>query len=99
MLLFFADWDNKETMIIFINICRELEKRIVEAEMELTLAKSQGYLKNQLLQSGSSGKKLLAVIGIYTGFGGRLRRNIIRGSWMSKGELSSFPCNAILLTD
>ncbi|KAG8381737.1 hypothetical protein BUALT_Bualt05G0003700 [Buddleja alternifolia] len=65
--------------------CKELERRIVEAEMELTLAKSQGYLKNQLLQSKpSSGKKLLAVIGIYTGFGGRLRRNIIRGSWMSK---------------
>lgn len=53
--------------------------------MELTLAKSQGYLKNPLQQSGSSsGKKLLAVIGVYTGFGGRLRRNIIRGSWMSK---------------
>lgn len=65
---------------------RELERRIVEVEMELTLAKSQGYLKNQLQKKGStSSKKLLAVIGIYTGFGGRLRRNIIRGDWMSKG--------------
>ncbi|KAL8501773.1 hypothetical protein ACS0TY_021045 [Phlomoides rotata] len=70
--------------------CKELEKRIVEAEMELTLAKSQGYLKNQLQQTGSSsGKKLLAVIGVYTGFGGRLRRNIIRGSWMSKADVLS----------
>ncbi|KAI3454223.1 hypothetical protein Pfo_010886 [Paulownia fortunei] len=67
--------------------CKELERRIVEAEMELALAKSQGYLKNQLQQNGpSSGKKLLAVIGVYTGFGGRLRRNIIRGSWMSKAD-------------
>ncbi|KAL3838578.1 hypothetical protein ACJIZ3_023169 [Penstemon smallii] len=70
--------------------CKELERRIVEAEMELTLAKSQGYLKNRLQQSGlSSGKKLLAVIGVYTGFGTRLRRNIIRGSWMSKADALS----------
>ncbi|KAL3330114.1 hypothetical protein AABB24_034130 [Solanum stoloniferum] len=62
--------------------CKDLERRIVEVEMELTVAKSQGYLQNQLKQSGSSsGKQLLAVIGIYTGFGGRLRRNVIRGSW------------------
>lgn len=66
---------------------RDLERRIVEVEMELTVAKSQGYLKNQLKQSGSSsGKQLLAVIGIYTGFGGRLRRNVIRGSWLPNGQ-------------
>ncbi|XP_042004244.1 hydroxyproline O-galactosyltransferase HPGT3-like isoform X1 [Salvia splendens] len=68
--------------------CKGLERRIADAEMELTLAKSQGFLKNQLQQSGaSSGKKLLAVIGVYTGFGGRLRRNIIRGSWMSRSDV------------
>ncbi|XP_011086890.1 hydroxyproline O-galactosyltransferase HPGT3 isoform X1 [Sesamum indicum] len=68
--------------------CKDLERRIVEAEMELTLAKSQGYLRKQPQESGtSSGKKLLAVIGVYTGFGGRLRRNIIRGSWMSKADV------------
>uniref|UniRef100_A0A5B6YIA3 Hexosyltransferase n=1 Tax=Davidia involucrata TaxID=16924 RepID=A0A5B6YIA3_DAVIN len=67
--------------------CKDLERRIVEAEMELTLAKSQGYLKNQLQQSGSSsGKRLLAVIGVYTGFGSRLKRNVFRGSWMPKGD-------------
>lgn len=66
---------------------RDLERRIVEVEMELTVAKSQGYLKNQLKQSGiSSGKQLLAVIGIYTGFGGHLRRNMIRGSWVPNGQ-------------
>ncbi|KAK3043768.1 hypothetical protein RJ639_001964, partial [Escallonia herrerae] len=68
-------------------IFRDLERRIVEAEMELTLAKSQGYLKSQLQQSGSSsGKRLLAVIGVYTGFGSRLNRNVFRGSWMPRGD-------------
>lgn len=65
---------------------RDLEKRIVEAEMDLTLAKSQGYLKNQLRQSESSSeKKLLAVIGVYTGFGSYLKRQTSRGSWMPRG--------------
>ncbi|GJU55949.1 hydroxyproline O-galactosyltransferase HPGT3-like protein [Tanacetum coccineum] len=67
--------------------CKDLERRIVEAEMEITLAKSQGYLKDQLKQPGlSSNKKLLAVIGVYTGFGSRLNRNVFRGSWMPKGD-------------
>ncbi|KAJ9184051.1 hypothetical protein P3X46_007833 [Hevea brasiliensis] len=67
--------------------CKDLERRIVEAEMELTLAKSQGYLKNRLPQSGSSSdRKLLAVIGVYTGFGSRLKRNLFRGSWMPRGD-------------
>ncbi|TKY58122.1 beta-1,3-galactosyltransferase 10 [Spatholobus suberectus] len=66
--------------------CRDLERRIVEAEMELTLAKSQGYLKGQGLKSGSSDRRLLAVIGVYTGFGSRLKRNVFRGSWMPRGD-------------
>ncbi|KAF8400592.1 hypothetical protein HHK36_013891 [Tetracentron sinense] len=68
--------------------CKDLVRRIAEAEMDLTLAKSQGYLRNQLQESGSSsGKKLLAVIGVFTGFGSRLKRNMFRGSWMPKGQL------------
>lgn len=67
--------------------CKDLERRIVEAEMELTLAKSQGFLKSKLAQSGSSsGKRFLAVIGVYTGFGSQLKRNVFRGSWMPKGD-------------
>ncbi|OIW03102.1 hypothetical protein TanjilG_07254 [Lupinus angustifolius] len=62
--------------------CRDLERRIVEAEMELTLAKSQGYLKGQPQQN----RRLLAVIGVYTGFGSRLKRNVFRGSWMPRGD-------------
>ncbi|KAK4267383.1 hypothetical protein QN277_024170 [Acacia crassicarpa] len=59
--------------------CRDLERRIVEAEMELTLAKSQGYLKGHPQQSGH--KRLLAVIGVYIGFGSHLQRKKFRGSW------------------
>ncbi|CAH9083350.1 unnamed protein product [Cuscuta europaea] len=67
--------------------CKDLERRIVEIEMELTLAKSQGYLRNQLPKSGSSSSsKLLAVIGVYTGFGSRLRRSVFRASWMPNGD-------------
>ncbi|KAK6927536.1 protein of unknown function DUF4094, partial [Dillenia turbinata] len=64
--------------------CKDLERKIVEVEMELTLAKSQGYLQNQ--QKGHSGHKLLAVIGVYTGFGSRLKRNVFRGSWMPRAD-------------
>ncbi|CAL8996995.1 unnamed protein product, partial [Prunus brigantina] len=66
--------------------CKDLERRIVEAEMDLTLAKSQGYLKNHLQQKVSSSGQLLAVIGVYTGFGSHLNRNMFRGSWMPKGD-------------
>ncbi|MFQ6643165.1 hypothetical protein Gotur_018794, partial [Gossypium turneri] len=58
--------------------CKDLERRIVEVEMDLTLAKSQGYLKHQLPQSESySQRKLLAIIGVYTRFGSYLKRNTL----------------------
>ncbi|XP_062098068.1 hydroxyproline O-galactosyltransferase HPGT3-like isoform X1 [Humulus lupulus] len=66
--------------------CKDLERRIVEAEMDLTVAKNQRYLKNHLQQSGSSSPRILAVIGVYTGFGSRLKRNVFRGSWMPRGQ-------------
>jgi hypothetical protein len=53
--------------------------------MELAQAKSQGYLKKQKSVS-SSGKKMLAVIGVYTGFGSHLKRNKFRGSWMPRDD-------------
>lgn len=64
--------------------CKDLQKKIVEVEMDLTLAKSQGYLQNQRKQNDP--QKLLAVIGVYTGFGSRLKRNTFRGSWMPRGD-------------
>ncbi|XP_068642385.1 hydroxyproline O-galactosyltransferase HPGT3-like [Aristolochia californica] len=63
--------------------CKDLGRNLVEAEMDLTLAKSQGFLRNQLRQNVSfPGQKLLAVVGIYTRFGGRLKRNAFRASWI-----------------
>lgn len=73
---------------MYLLVYRDLERRIVEAEMELTLAKSQGYLKGQGQRSGSSDRRLLAVIGVYTGFGSKLKRNVFRGSWMPRGLFS-----------
>ncbi|GAB4854607.1 Hydroxyproline O-galactosyltransferase hpgt3 [Ancistrocladus abbreviatus] len=64
--------------------CKDLERRIAEAEMDLALAKSQGYLKKK--SGSSSGQRLLAVIGVYTGFGSHLKRNMFRGSWMPRGD-------------
>ncbi|KAL8054504.1 hypothetical protein ABFS82_05G142400 [Erythranthe guttata] len=74
--------------------CKDMERRIVETEMELTLAKSQGFLKNHLHQTG---KRLFAFVGVYTGFGGRLRRNIMRGSWMSKDALAKLEERGIVV--
>lgn len=74
-----------EPELMCVLLYRDLERRIVEAEMELTLAKSQGYLKGQGQKSASSDRRLLAVIGVYTGFGSRLKRNVFRGSWMPRG--------------
>ncbi|PPD79281.1 hypothetical protein GOBAR_DD23791 [Gossypium barbadense] len=76
-------------LLIFLRgtLNRDLERRIVEVEMDLTLAKSQGYLKHQLPQSESSSqRKLLAVIGVYAGFSSYLKRNTFRGSWMPRGD-------------
>ncbi|CAN6918890.1 unnamed protein product [Brassica oleracea] len=66
--------------------CKDLERIIVETEMELAQAKSQGYLKNQKSSSSSGTKKMLAVIGVYTGFGSHLKRNRFRGSWMPRDD-------------
>ncbi|WVZ82289.1 hypothetical protein U9M48_029570 [Paspalum notatum var. saurae] len=68
--------------------CKEIGRKIVEAEMDLTRARSQGYLWGNRTAAVDSEKKqqLLAVIGVYTGFGSRLRRNVFRGSWMPRGD-------------
>ncbi|KAI3973924.1 hypothetical protein MKX01_030500 [Papaver californicum] len=84
-----AQWPPKVLAVedkLMILGCKDLAKRIVEVEMDLTLARSQGYLKCCSQQNVSGQKKLLAVIGVYTGFGSRLRRNVFRGSWMPKGD-------------
>uniref|UniRef100_M8B9J6 Hexosyltransferase n=1 Tax=Aegilops tauschii TaxID=37682 RepID=M8B9J6_AEGTA len=65
-------------------------RKIAEAEMDIAKAKSEGYLWGNGTggtgTEGSSRKKFLAVIGVYTGFGSRLKRNTFRGSWMPRGD-------------
>lgn len=80
------------TDLLIGNWCRggrEIGRKIVEAEMDLTKAKSEGYLwgNGSAAMNTDSKKKFLAVIGVYTGFGSRLKRNIFRGSWMPRGLL------------
>lgn len=56
--------------------------------MELAAARSQGFTR-KLPTSGNStmtGRRLLAVIGINTEFGNRLRRDAVRKKWMPTGE-------------
>ncbi|XP_066378148.1 hydroxyproline O-galactosyltransferase HPGT2-like isoform X1 [Miscanthus floridulus] len=68
--------------------CKAIGRKIVEAEMDVTKAKSEGYLAGNRTAAVDSDKKqkLLAVIGVYTGFGSRLKRNVFRGSWMPRGD-------------
>ncbi|KAF7094032.1 hypothetical protein CFC21_096393 [Triticum aestivum] len=70
--------------------CTGIGRKIAEAEMDIAKAKSEGYLWGNGTggtgTEGSGRKKFLAVIGVYTGFGSRLKRNTFRGSWMPRGD-------------
>ncbi|ONK60267.1 uncharacterized protein A4U43_C08F16260, partial [Asparagus officinalis] len=78
-------WQDAENRMLLSDLVHRsaTHRKIVEAEMDLTLAKSQGYLRRE---NSSSPKKLLAVVGVYTGFGSKLKRNVFRGSWMPTGD-------------
>lgn len=69
--------------------CKAVEKRLEELEMELAAAKSEGFTStwvNTKVSTNSTTKRLLAVIGINTEFGNRLKRDIIRRKWMPTGD-------------
>ncbi|KXG19439.1 hydroxyproline O-galactosyltransferase HPGT2 isoform X2 [Sorghum bicolor] len=68
--------------------CKAIGGKVVEAEMDLARAKTEGYLWENRTAAVDSGKKqkLLAVIGVYTGFGSHRKRNVFRGSWMPRGD-------------
>jgi hypothetical protein len=59
-------------------VARVIGKKIVEVEMDLTKAKSEGYLWGNRTAAVNSDKKQqpFVVIGVYTGFGSRLKRNV-----------------------
>ncbi|KAL2635788.1 hypothetical protein R1flu_007267 [Riccia fluitans] len=65
--------------------CKETQKRLAALEMEVAAARSQGFKLKRPTMDNST-RRLHAVIGIYTGFGNRPRRDSIRKTWMPTGE-------------
>jgi hypothetical protein len=71
-------------MLFFL--CREQQKRVADLEMEVAAAKSEGYgMKLPVSQNNTYGGRLHSVIGIYSSFGTRARRDAIRSTWMPTG--------------
>ncbi|GLJ21828.1 hypothetical protein SUGI_0407970 [Cryptomeria japonica] len=66
--------------------CKDLGKKIADLETELAFARSQGYLHKRPTWNANPEKRLLAVIGIQTGFGSHLNRNRIRNTWLPTGQ-------------
>lgn len=62
--------------------CKEQQKKLVDAGMELAAAKGQGYkpIKKTLVD----GRKTV-VVGIFTNFGGKSRRASSRKTWIPNG--------------
>ncbi|KAL7596476.1 hydroxyproline O-galactosyltransferase HPGT1 [Lactuca sativa] len=69
--------------------CREQQKKLSVLQMELNKAKKEGYVSKHLIETKDTNekkkKKLLAVVGILTGFGRRHNRDAIRKAWMPTG--------------
>ncbi|CAA7397392.1 unnamed protein product [Spirodela intermedia] len=67
--------------------CRDQHKKLSELEIEVVGAKQKGFVAKHSSKSNGThhGERLLAVIGIFTGFGRRKSRDAIRKSWVQKG--------------
>ncbi|XP_059443377.1 hydroxyproline O-galactosyltransferase HPGT1-like [Corylus avellana] len=67
--------------------CREQQKKLSNLEMDLAAARQGGFVPKQLskIDGTRSKKKILAVIGIITTFGGKKKRDAIRKAWMPTG--------------
>eukprot|EP00897_Mesotaenium_endlicherianum_P011015 jgi/Mesen1/9942/ME000705S09079 len=67
---------------------KEKEKRLVVLEMELAEARVRGYSSVAVPSANGTApsQRLLAVIGINTGFGQKARRDSIRDTWMPMGS-------------
>lgn len=79
--------------------CREQQKKLSVLQMELNKAKKEGYVSKHLIETKDTNekkkKKLLAVVGILTGFGRRHNRDAIRKAWMPTGRIP-FPFEQLL---
>lgn len=83
-------------MLPFFLLSREQQKKLSNLEMDLAAARQGGFVPKQLskIDGTRSKKKILAVIGIITTFGGKKNRDAIRKAWMPTGNCSlvySFP--------
>ncbi|KAJ4954413.1 hypothetical protein NE237_011196 [Protea cynaroides] len=67
--------------------CREQLKKLYALEMELAAARQEGFVSKYVSERNGthSKKRLLAVIGIATGFGRKNNRDAIRRAWMRTG--------------
>lgn len=67
--------------------CREQQRKLSVLQMELEKAKKEGFVSKHLIETKGTDekKKLLAVVGIFTGFGRRHNRDAIRKAWMPTG--------------
>ncbi|MQL94760.1 hypothetical protein Taro_027423 [Colocasia esculenta] len=67
--------------------CRDQHKKLSDLEIELAAAKQKGFVAKHSLRYNAtdSRKRLLAVIGVFSGFGRRNNRDAIRKSWLPTG--------------
>ncbi|KAI3756392.1 hypothetical protein L1987_56212 [Smallanthus sonchifolius] len=67
--------------------CREQQKKMAVLQKELDEAKKEGFVSKSFVETKGNNekKKLLAVVGILTGFGRRHNRDAIRKAWMPTG--------------
>ncbi|OMO58611.1 Glycosyl transferase, family 31 [Corchorus olitorius] len=67
--------------------CREQQKKLSALEMDLAVARQEGFVSKQHLENDGTRpkKKPLAVIGIITTFGRKKNRDAIRKAWMHSG--------------
>ncbi|KAK8921566.1 putative beta-1,3-galactosyltransferase 11 [Platanthera zijinensis] len=67
--------------------CRNWLKRLAAHEMELSAARQEGFVGNYVSESNGNHtrRRLMAVIGITTGFGQKNNRDAIRKTWLPTG--------------
>ncbi|KAK4749719.1 hypothetical protein SAY87_027168 [Trapa incisa] len=68
--------------------CREQHKKLSALEMELTLARQEGFVSKHSTETtrNQSKKRPLLVIGVFTAFGHKNNRDAIRNAWMGTGK-------------
>lgn len=83
----------------FVIVHREQQRKLSMLQMELEKAKKEGFVSKHLIETKGTDerKKLLAVVGIFTGFGRRHNRDAIRKAWMPTGRIP-FPFVSFILS-